>query len=171
MEDCPDRGFCRDACVSTCYDSLLLDFVDRCCDCSDTCELVGWRGSIALVILLLTLMLLAKRRWAWMPLGRVMGASACAVFMVGAESGFLPAATILDLTGVIDVTTLATLFGLTIMTGFLDEVGLLQRLSDLLSRKCASPMQLLLRVVVVTSVTSALFTNDAAVSHARCDDW
>jgi Na+/H+ antiporter NhaD/arsenite permease-like protein len=108
--------------------------------------------------------LLARRRWAFMPLGRTMGAAGCAVLMVGVESSVLPVERLLDLSGVVDLSSLATLFSLTIVTGVMGEVGLLQRGAELVSRNCNSPLKLLLRVVAVTTMTAALFTNDAAVT-------
>jgi len=91
---CPADPQCHDACIETCYDSLLLDFVDRCCDCSGRCSLSGWQGTLALSILFLTLVLLAKRRWGFLPLGRTMGPAFCAVLMVGVESVLLPASVV-----------------------------------------------------------------------------
>jgi Na+/H+ antiporter NhaD/arsenite permease-like protein len=110
------------------------------------------------------LVLLARRRWTFMPIGRTMGAAGCAVLMVGVESSVLPVERLLDLSGVVDLSSLATLFSLTIVTGVLGEVGLLQRGAELVSRNCTSPLKLLLRVVLVTTMTAALFTNDAAVT-------
>ena len=78
-----------------------------------------------------------------------------------------PPSQVLDLRGVVDLSTLATLFGLTIVTGMLSEVGLMERGAALLQHKCDSPWSLLLRVVAVTTISSALFTNDAAVRDHR----
>lgn len=163
MAHCPREDLCQEACVSTCFDTSFRKFVLQCCDCSDDCKLAGWRSVLALVILALALLLLARRRWFFMPLGRTMGALGCAVLMVGVESSVIPAERLLDLPGVVDISSLATLFSLTILTGMLEELGWLQLGAKLLARNCKSPLKLLLRVVAVTSITAALFTNDAAV--------
>jgi hypothetical protein len=171
MASCPKEDLCQEACVSTCFDDLLREFVLQCCDCSADCKLAGWRFILALVILVLALLLLARRHWFCMPLGRTMGALGCAVLMVGMVSSVIPPERLLDLSGVVDISSLATLFSLTILTGMLGDLGLLQLGAELLARNCKSPLKLLLRVIAITSITAALFTNDAAVIYYlhRCD--
>jgi hypothetical protein len=65
----------------------------------------------ALVLLALMLILLARRRWPWFPVGRSMGAACCAVLMVAVPEVNLLPANVLNEPGVIDVNTIAILFG------------------------------------------------------------
>ena len=62
--------------------------------------------------MLAMLVLLSKRRWGTFPVGRSMGAGLCAVGVV--TTGCLPFDTLND-PGIVDMDTIATLFGLTIV--------------------------------------------------------
>ena len=114
---------------------------------------------VAMGLMLATLVLLSKRRWAAFPVGRSMGAGICAVGVV--ITGCLPFDTLND-PGIVDMNTIATLFGLTIVTGYLDDFGAVDACMYLMQRRCGSGRQLLFRITVLTTVLSACVTNDAA---------
>ena len=162
---CPeDKGAeCTTQCERVCLDDHLYKYVDRCCDCEEVCNLGEAAKVGALVILLFTLILLSKRRWWWFPVGRAMGPAICAVLMVASPLHILRPAYVLDQPGLMNIDTIATLFGLTIVTGCLQDFGAITWSMRLLKRECSSPRALMGRVMVLTTVLSALVTNDACV--------
>ena len=168
---CPfssDSDKCKRNCLRTCFDDELADLVAACCDCdrikiddAKLCALPTYKIVFACVILVICLLLLAKRRWAVLPVGRSIGAGLCAVLTVVLT--VLTPEFALNQPGVVDVNTIATLLGLTIITGVARETGVLALLVRALQHKCAGPRWLLVRTVAVTAATAALLTNDAAV--------
>ena len=153
-------GKCEDVCRMACFDQSLLTNIAVCCDCSKECRTQGWHVWCSVAILFYVLLMLAKGKWRYFPIGRTMGAmfGAVAVVVTGSLS-----VNSLGYAGVIDLNTIATLFGLTILCGYLSKFGLTDLLVFLLSKKGLSPKLLLLRVCGVTMVLSAFVTNDAAV--------
>ena len=151
---------CEATCLSVCFDPGLRGFVERCCDCTTACRMSLPHMRVAMGLMLATLVLLSKRRWAAFPVGRSMGAGICAVGVV--ITGCLPFDTLND-PGIVDMNTIATLFGLTIVTGYLDDFGAVDACMYLMQRRCGSGRQLLFRITVLTTVLSACVTNDAAV--------
>jgi len=53
------------------FDDTVLNPVDQCCECDRFCGLGKSIAYVALGILALTLMLLAKRQWKLLPVGRL----------------------------------------------------------------------------------------------------
>jgi Na+/H+ antiporter NhaD/arsenite permease-like protein len=92
-----------------------------------------------------------------------MGPAICAVIMVISPFHILRPAYVLDQPGLMNIDTVATLFGLTIVTGCLKDFGAIGWSMRLLKRECSSPRALMGRVMVLTTVLSALVTNDACV--------
>eukprot|EP01043_Picozoa_sp_COSAG02_P073020 COSAG02_NODE_14017_length_1321_cov_1.131751_1_plen_356_part_10 len=70
---------------------------------------------------------------------------------------------VLDQPGLMNIDTIATLFGLTIVTGCLKDHGAITWAMRMLKRRCSSPSALVGRVIMLTTFLSALVTNDACV--------
>lgn len=158
---CPASLSCQLECTQVCFDEDLFRYVDICCDCGNICELTKVQKVLALVLLGLTLLLLAKQKWWFLPIGRAMGAGAMACVMVATQ--ILSPAYALNQVGIVDVDTIATLFGLTVITGYLKEFGIIDASMRMLEKECSSPLLLLWRVMFLTTMLAALVTNDAAV--------
>jgi hypothetical protein len=90
-----------------------------------------------------------------------MGAGICAVLVVASPLQILHPRYVLDQPGLMNIDTIATLFGLTIVTGCLKDFGAITWAMRLLKKRCASPRALMARVIALTTLLSALVTNDA----------
>jgi len=153
---------CVEHCHEVCFQDELYDYVDPCCDCSEICSLTPFRKVLAIIILLVALLLLAKRRWDYFPVGRAMGVGFCAtVTVVFVE--IAPPEMLMNLPSVIDMNTLGVLFGLTIISGYMMEFGMIDSLIVLMKFKCNSAFDLLFRSMIMSTMISATLTNDAAV--------
>jgi len=164
MSTCPmeHQGICEHHCEEVCFHDELYEYVDRCCDCASLCSLGEFRSGLALVLLVCCLILLAKRRWSYFPVGRAMGAGVCAVFVVVFVE-ISPPEAVLAQPSVVDMNTIAVLFGLTIISGYLAEFGIINICMTALQHKCSNNYELLWRVSLLTTLLSATVTNDAAV--------
>lgn len=73
---------CTVQCNRVCFDNSLRAIVSNCCDCDAICsDVPGWKLVVAGIILLLCLLLLARDRWAILPVGRSLGACLTACLM------------------------------------------------------------------------------------------
>jgi Na+/H+ antiporter NhaD/arsenite permease-like protein len=114
------------------------------------------RGGLALGIFALAYVLIAARRFRWLPVGRPTGALLGAVAMV--LLGVLtPAQAYASVSG----DTIALLFGMMVLQVELDRSGLLDALAARLSARRASGTALLWAVVAGSGGLSALLVNDA----------
>jgi len=169
---------CCEACLSTCFEQELPKraIVKRVCggsygpkerSCDDLCVLQHTPQQIGtMLVLAFMLLMLARSRWSFFPVRRVMGAMVCAVLVVA--NGFMDAELVLRQGGLIDWETIVILFGLTAVTGYLEHVGLVELCSSLMApagmtSSASSARGLMLRVCLLATFVSVLFTNDAAV--------
>ena len=167
---------CGDACTRTCYDKLLYVIVDACCNCKHSlranqhsfCTFGLARIIPSALLLGMTLLLLAKRHWWWLPTGRPLGAALCAILMVTVlapeeATWHLAPNFVLNQPGVVDMNMVVNIASLGVIRGVLTETGLLARLVLLLQYRCKSACSLLVRTCVLGAVCAALLTNDATV--------
>lgn len=109
----------------------------------------------ALAVFALTYLLVAKRHWRVIPLGRSAGALLGAVLMV--LGGVLtPEAAY----AAVDPKTIALLLGMMMITGFLAEARALEILASELVLRARTPRGVLALVSVASGVLSALLVND-----------
>ena len=109
----------------------------------------------ALSIFLATYVLIAARRFHVLHLGRPAGALIGAVAMV-----LLGVLTPSEAYAAVDLNTLGLLFGMMVLSGYLEEAGFFAALASLTLRRASSPSLLLGAVVWVTGVASAFLMND-----------
>lgn len=111
--------------------------------------------AIALVIFALTYILIAARRFALLPVGRPAGALLGAAAMV--VFGVL---TPVEAYGSIDLRTISLLFGMMVITGYLQAARFFPALSRWVLRRASSPRALLGAVVWISGGASAFLVND-----------
>lgn len=111
--------------------------------------------ALALTVLVVTYVLIAARRLRLLHIGRPAGALVGAVAMV--LLGVLSPA---EAYGAIDLGTLALLFGMMVLSGYLEEAGFFGALAALTLRRSSSPVFLLGAIVWVTGIASAFLLND-----------
>ncbi len=109
----------------------------------------------ALVIFGLTYLLIAARRFAVFPVGRPAGALIGAAAMVA--FGVLTPA---QAYGAIDLRTLSLLFGMMVITGYLQAARFFPALSRWILRRAKTPEALLGAVVWISGLASAFLVND-----------
>lgn len=110
---------------------------------------------VPLAIFLLSYVLIASRRVAWLPIGRAAGALLGAVLMVVA--GVL---TPDQAYAAVDHDTVALLLGMMMLTAYLDRSGLLDGVGDVVLGGASTPRALLVRVAILSGLLSALLVND-----------
>lgn len=108
-----------------------------------------------LAIFTLTYVLIATRRLRLLPIGRPAGALLGALLMV-AVGALTPEAAF----RAIDGDTILLLFGMMLLTAWLDEVGLLDALATRGLRLAHRPGSLLVTVALLAAVLSAVLVND-----------
>ncbi len=111
--------------------------------------------AIAVAIFALTYALIASRRLALLPIGRPSGALLGAVLMVA--TGVL---TPEESFAAVDADTLVLLFGMMLLTAYLSQCGLLDRLALGALAACPTPRRLMVLVSLLAAVLSALLVND-----------
>lgn len=111
---------------------------------------------VAIAVFLVSYALIAFRRLRVLPIGRPAGALLGAVLMVAL--GVLTPERALD---AVDGPTLVLLFGMMLLSAYLERSGLFVRLSRLAVRACPKPTRLLVGVGIVPGVLSAFLLNDA----------
>lgn len=165
LVSCPNItvAACASECGRVCLDSgAIRELVETCCECAkDTCTLGKARTNLALVVMVLTLILLARRRWKLFPVGRAMGAGIGATALV--SMGVLDLKSVLNSRSSLDMNNLASLFAFTILSGYLTEFQADGMLVSALSFKCRSPTGLLARVMLFAFVLAGVVTADACV--------
>lgn len=109
----------------------------------------------ALAIFAATYFLIAARRFRVLHLGRPAGALVGAVAMV--LVGVLTPA---EAYSAVDLNTLGLLFGMMVLSGYLDEAGFFGALAGHTLRRASSPALLLAAVVWITGIASAFLMND-----------
>lgn len=111
--------------------------------------------SVAGVILFLAVwLLLLKNRWVQLPIGRAVATAAGAVGYV--MLGILSAE---EAAAAINLPTLILLTGCMFISGYMELLGLYERMKSLMTAS-GSPTALLFKTSLVTAVASALLTND-----------
>ena len=113
-------------------------------------------AGIALAVFALAYVLIAARRFRFLPIGRPTGALLGAVLMV-----LLGCLTPAQAYGSVDGNTIALLFGMMVLQVELERSGLLDALAGAIAAKRVSAPGLLVLVVVVAGALSALLVNDA----------
>jgi Na+/H+ antiporter NhaD/arsenite permease-like protein len=109
----------------------------------------------ALAIFFVTYILIAARRFRMLHLGRPAGALLGAVAMV-----LLGVLTPAEAYSAVDLNTLGLLFGMMVLSGYLEEAGFFGALAAHTLRKASSPALLLGAIVWVTGIASAFLMND-----------
>jgi len=112
-------------------------------------------NAVFVAIFALTYLLIASRRLRWLPIGRPAGALVGAVLMVAA-GGLTPAESF----AAIDHDTLVLLFGMMILTVYVERAGLFAWISRHTLARVRHPAVLLGVVSVLAAVLSALLVND-----------
>lgn len=111
--------------------------------------------AIALGVFAVTYVLIAGRRLSLLHIGRPAGALLGAVAMV-----LLGALTPAEAYAAVDLRTLGLLFGMMVLSGYLEEAGFFGALASKTLQRAASPKVLLGAVVWVSGIASALLLND-----------
>jgi Na+/H+ antiporter NhaD/arsenite permease-like protein len=111
---------------------------------------------VAVAIFVLTYALIATRRWKVVQIGRPAGALLGAVAMVAA--GVL---TPQESYAAVDQATIVLLFGMMMLTAYLDRAGFFHRAAGALLRRCRTPWGLLATTAVLPGLLSAVLVNDA----------
>jgi Na+/H+ antiporter NhaD/arsenite permease-like protein len=114
------------------------------------------REGLALAVFALAYVLVAARRFRWLPVGRPTGALLGAVLMV--LLGCLAPA---EAYAAVNGDTIALLFGMMVLQVEFDRSGLLDALAASLSRGGGSATRLLVVVTFASGILSALIVNDA----------
>ncbi|MDX9720107.1 MAG: SLC13 family permease [Myxococcota bacterium] len=109
----------------------------------------------ALLIFALTYVLITARRLRWLPIGRPAGALLGALLMV--VFGVLSPKQSYE---AIDHDTILLLFGMMLLTVYLERDGLFERLAALLLGVCRGPVHLLFLLCLMSGLLSALLMND-----------
>jgi Na+/H+ antiporter NhaD/arsenite permease-like protein len=107
-------------------------------------------------IFVLTYVLIAARRLHVLPIGRSAGALLGAVLMVA-----VGALTPQESYRAIDHDTIVLLFGMMLLTVYLEGAGFFSRTARLLLRSCGSPRALLAATAVLSGALSAFLVNDS----------
>ncbi len=102
-----------------------------------------------------TYVLIAARRLAWLPIGRPAGALLGAVAMVA-----IGALTPEESYAAVDHGTLVLLFGMMLLTAYLEDDGFIEGLARTMLRLCHGPRTLLFAVSGLSALLSALLVND-----------
>lgn len=110
---------------------------------------------VAVAIFLLTYALIATRQLRWLPIGRPAGALLGAVLTVAV--GLLSPA---DSYAAIDHNTIALLFGMMIITAFLERAGFFSQVAQTVLTLCRTPWRLLWVLSALAALLSALLVND-----------
>jgi Na+/H+ antiporter NhaD/arsenite permease-like protein len=113
-------------------------------------------NAMVVAVFLATYLLVATRRLAWLPIGRVAGALLGAAAMV-AIGALTPAESF----AAIDHGTILLLFAMMLWTAYLERGGLFDRVVAGALLLARTPAQLLVLVSVLSAVLSALLVNDA----------
>jgi len=113
------------------------------------------KGLVVLVFVA-TYLLVATRRLAWLPIGRVGGALLGAAVMV-AIGALTPAESF----AAIDHDTILLLFAMMLLIGYLERGGLFERIALGALLLARTPGQLLVLVALLSAGLSAVFVNDA----------
>lgn len=111
---------------------------------------------VAVAIFLLTYVLIATRRLRVLRIGRPAGALLGAVLMVVA--GVMSPA---ESYAAVDHATVVLLFGMMMLTAYLDRAGFFHRAAGALLRRCRTPWGLLAATAVLPGLLSAVLVNDA----------
>jgi Na+/H+ antiporter NhaD/arsenite permease-like protein len=114
------------------------------------------RAGAALAAFALAYVLIAARRFRFLPIGRPTGALLGAVLMV-----LLGVLAPREAYAAVDGDTIALLFGMMVLQVEFDRCGLLDELAARIAARAGSPVRLLAAVVVSSGVLSALLVNDA----------
>eukprot|EP00457_Paulinella_chromatophora_P004390 gb/GEZN01004402.1/.p1 GENE.gb/GEZN01004402.1/~~gb/GEZN01004402.1/.p1 ORF type:complete len:643 (-),score=55.22 gb/GEZN01004402.1/:9-1937(-) len=119
----------------------------------------GWDDHETYVALLvfLAMWLLIATRWESMPVGRTAGSLVGAVFMV-----LFGVITNEEADKAVELDTLFLLIGLMLILAVLQEHGVVEFFSQLLTRGVRDPMVILARVSLLSGVSAALIMNDGA---------
>lgn len=99
--------------------------------------------------------LIAARRLSWLPIGRPAGALVGAVAMVASGS-----ITPRESYAAVDADTIVLLFGMMLLTAYLERAGLFEALTRLVLARAATPRALLTWIALVAGGLSALLVND-----------
>lgn len=110
---------------------------------------------VALGVFAVTFVLIAARRFSLLHIGRPAGALLGAVGMV-----LLGTLTPTEAYAAVDLNTLGLLFGMMVLSGYLEEAGFFGALAARTLRRSATPKALLGTVVWVSGIASAFLLND-----------
>lgn len=110
---------------------------------------------VALGVFAVTFVLIAARRFSLLHIGRPAGALLGAVGMV-----ILGTLTPAEAYAAVDLNTLGLLFGMMVLSGYLEEAGFFGALAARTLRRSATPKALLGTVVWVSGLASAFLLND-----------
>lgn len=111
---------------------------------------------VAVAIFSLTYVLIATRRLRVLQIGRPAGALLGAVLMVAA--GVLTPA---ESYAAVDQATIVLLFGMMMLTAYLDRAGFFHRAAGALLHRCRTPWGLLAATAILPGLLSAVLVNDA----------
>jgi Na+/H+ antiporter NhaD/arsenite permease-like protein len=111
---------------------------------------------VVVLVFAATYLLVATRRLAWLPIGRVGGALLGAAVMV-----VIGALTPAQSFAAIDHDTILLLFAMMLLIAYLERGGLFERIALGALLLARTPVQLLVLVSVLSAVLSAVFVNDA----------
>lgn len=111
---------------------------------------------VAVAIFLFTYVLIATRRLRVLQIGRPAGALLGAVLMVVA--GVMSPA---ESYAAVDHATIVLLFGMMMLTAYLDRAGFFHRAAGALLHRCRTPWGLLAATAVLPGLLSAVLVNDA----------
>ena len=111
---------------------------------------------VVVLVFAATYLLVATRRLAWLPIGRVGGALLGAAVMV-AIGALTPAESF----AAIDHDTILLLFAMMLLIAYLERGGLFERIALGALLLARTPMQLLVLVSLLAAGLSAVFVNDA----------
>ncbi len=111
---------------------------------------------VVVLVFAATYLLVATRRLAWLPIGRVGGALLGAAVMVG-----IGALTPAQSFAAIDHDTILLLFAMMLLIAYLERGGLFERIALGALLLARTPVQLLVLVSLLAAGLSAVFVNDA----------
>lgn len=113
------------------------------------------KTAAALIILVLTLVLISRDYWPWLPTGRACGAMLGATLMVVCQVVSPEQAR-----EAVDLEMLAVLFGLSAMVHYMEREGFFELVAEPLLRLCRTPLALLSGVSFCSFISAAIFMND-----------
>eukprot|EP00929_Paragymnodinium_shiwhaense_P024539 TRINITY_DN15065_c0_g1_i3.p1 TRINITY_DN15065_c0_g1~~TRINITY_DN15065_c0_g1_i3.p1 ORF type:complete len:528 (-),score=92.21 TRINITY_DN15065_c0_g1_i3:225-1751(-) len=116
-----------------------------------------FKATAGSVILVLTLLLIARNKWSILPVGRTFATALGACLVVVCKLREPDAAF-----AAIDLGTLAVLLGVSIMVYYLERERLFELAVIPLLARCRSPFALLTCIAAISFLVSALFMNDPA---------